>query len=112
LSSIKTNLHFRPSLRTECWASGLTSEIGDDYREAPFPALPHSSKRQQRPMNLQRRIQDLNRSACFVWYSANTVANGRASVMVYNIGANGLECWFAAFNRREGWKVQCNRQRV
>lgn len=80
--------------------------IGDDYREAPFPDLPHSSKRQRSPMNLQRRIQDLNRSACFVWYSANTVANGRGSVMVYNIGVNGLECWFAAFNRREGWKVQ------
>jgi len=80
--------------------------IGDDYREAPFPALPHSSKRQHSPMNLQRRIQDLNRSACFVWYSAKTVANGRASVMIYNIGAKRVECWFAAFNRRDGWKVQ------
>jgi hypothetical protein len=80
--------------------------IGDDYREEPSPALPHSSKRQHSPMNLQRRIQDLSCSACFVWYSANTVANGRGSVMVYNVGASGLECWFAAFNRQEGWKVQ------
>jgi len=80
--------------------------IGDDYREAPAPVLPHSSKRQRSPMNLQRRIQDLSPSACFVWYSANTVANGHGSVMVYNIGADGLECWFAAFNRRDGWKVQ------
>jgi hypothetical protein len=80
--------------------------IGDDYRETPFPALPHSSKRQRSPANLQRRIQDLSRSACFVWYSANTVANGRGSVMVYNVGAGGLDCWFAAFNRRAGWQVQ------
>ena len=80
--------------------------IDDDYKEAPFPALPHSSTRKRSPMNLQRRIQDLSRSACFVWYSANTVANGRASVMVYNVLAGGLECWFAAFNRQTGWKVQ------
>jgi hypothetical protein len=80
--------------------------IGDGYRETPLPALPHSSKRQPSPMNLQKRIQDLNRSACFVWYSANTVANGRGSVMVYKVGAGGLDCWFVAFNRSDGWKVQ------
>jgi hypothetical protein len=82
------------------------SRIGDDYREVPFPAMPHSSKRQRSPMNLQRRIQGLSRSACFVWYSANTIANGRGSVMVYDLRADGLECWFAAFNRLQGWKVQ------
>src|SRR4029077_9455084 len=64
--------------------------IGDDYRETTLPAWPHSSERQPSPMNLQRRIQDLGRSAFFVWYSANTVTNGKGSVMVYNVGAGGL----------------------
>ena len=82
---------------------------GDDYREAPLPALPHRSKRQSSPMNLQRRVPDLSRSSCFVWYSANTVPNGRGSVMVYNVATGGLECWFAAFNRQVGWKLQATK---
>jgi hypothetical protein len=82
---------------------------GDDYREAPLPALPHRSKRQSSPTNLQRRVEDLSRSACFVWYSGNTVANGRGSVMVYKVAAGELECWFAAFNRQEGWKLQATK---
>ncbi|MCU1268994.1 MAG: hypothetical protein JWN74_288 [Acidobacteriaceae bacterium] len=82
---------------------------GDDYREAALPVLPHDSKRRRSPMNLQRRIQDLSHSACFVWYSGNTVANGRGSVMVYNVAAGGLESWFAAFKRQEGWKLQATK---
>ena len=82
---------------------------GDDYREAPLPAVPHSSRRQSSPMNLQRRIQDLTCSACFAWYSGNTVANGRGSVMVYNVGADEVECWFAAFKRQEEWKLQATK---
>ena len=51
----------------------------------PLPALPHSNERKHSEANLRRRIQDFMRSGCFVWYSANTVADGRGSVMVYVI---------------------------
>jgi hypothetical protein len=32
-----------------------------------------------RHRHLRRRIQEFTRSGCFVWYSANTVSNGRGS---------------------------------
>lgn len=79
--------------------------IGDAYTEAPLPALPHGDERKPSETNLRRRIQDFTRSGCFVWYSANSVANGRGSVMVYVVTANQTECWFAAFNREEKWKL-------
>ena len=41
-----------------------------------------------------------------MWYGANTVANGRGSVMVYAVTADQVECWFAAFNRDEEWKLK------
>jgi hypothetical protein len=37
LSSIKTNLRFHPSLRTECWACGLTSESAMTTEKHRFP---------------------------------------------------------------------------
>jgi len=59
--------------------------VADRYTESPLPSLPHSYERKHSEMNLRRRIQDFTRSGCFVWYSANTVADGRGSVMVYVI---------------------------
>ena len=80
--------------------------VGNDYAELPLPVVPHSAERKRSESNLRRRIEDFSHSACLVWYSANTLANGKASVMVYSVAADGLECWFAAFNRHEGWKLQ------
>jgi len=82
---------------------------GDDYTEAPLPALPHDTERQPSEMNLRRRVQDFSQSACFVWYSGNTLANGRGSVMVYNITANQLGCWFAAFSRERAWALHATK---
>ena len=82
------------------------ARVGDTYAESSLPALPHSNERKHSETNLRRRIQDFTRSGCFVWYSANTVLNGRGSVMVYVITADQVECWFAAFNRQEAWKLE------
>ncbi|MBV9147002.1 MAG: hypothetical protein JO065_13875 [Acidobacteria bacterium] len=78
---------------------------GSGYTESALPALPHSHERKHSDENLRRRIQDFTRSGCFVWYSANTVANGRGSVMVYVATADHVECWFAGFNRQQEWKL-------
>ena len=75
------------------------------YVEAPLTAVPHRSEKHPSEANLHRRAQDASRSACFVWYSGNTLANGRGSIMVYNLLADQVECWFAAFNRQDGWKL-------
>jgi hypothetical protein len=77
----------------------------NDYREAPLPKMPHSTERRRTFLNLQRRIQNIDGSACFVWYSSNTLANGKGSVMVYTIKAETSECWFAAFNRDKAWAL-------
>jgi hypothetical protein len=78
---------------------------GNDYREFPLPMLPHSTDRRLTSPNLHRRIQDIVSSGCFVWYSANTLSNGRASVMVYTVNPGTHECWFAAFSRDEAWTL-------
>lgn len=83
--------------------------VGNDYTESPLPVLPHSTERKRSETNLRRRIEDFSHSACFVWYSANTRANGRGSVMVYNIATDRPDCWFAAFNRQRGWKVHATK---
>jgi hypothetical protein len=75
----------------------------NDYREFPLPVLPHSTDKTS--PNLHRRIQDIVSTGCFVWYSANTLSNGRASVMVYTVNAETSDCWFAAFSRDEAWAL-------
>ena len=82
---------------------------GDHYTEAALPVLPHPTERQPSRLNLHRRVQEFSHSACFVWYSGNTLANGRGSVMVYSVAADRVECWFAAFNQKNGWKLRVAR---
>lgn len=80
------------------------ARVGDDYVEVPR-RVPYRAEKQPSGANMQRRVQDFSRSACFVWYSGNTIANGRGSVMVYSVKADQVECWFAAFNREQEWKL-------
>jgi hypothetical protein len=79
---------------------------GNGYSEVPLPYLPHSTERQHSNENLHRQVQNLTDSAAFIWFSGNTVANGRGSVMVYNVTGDSVECWFAAFKREQcSWKL-------
>lgn len=77
----------------------------EDYREAPLPKLPHSRERRPTNHNLHQRIEKIDGSACFLWYSSNTLVNGRGSVMVYIVTGETSECWFASFNRQDGWAL-------
>src|SRR5262249_40791161 len=77
--------------------------VGDHYEEAPLRTLVHHSVRQPSETNLHRRIQDFSRSACFIWYSAKTLANGKGSVMVYSVTGERVEIWYAVPNRSQGW---------
>lgn len=77
----------------------------NEYREFSLPMLPHSTERQHTFQNIHRRIQDIVSSGCFIWYSANTLSNGRGSVMVYTVRAEASECWFAALSRNETWTL-------
>jgi len=94
---------FAPNRVVGQW-SFLRSKGG--YAEAPLPKLPHRESRQRSHSNLNRRVEDFVRSASFVWYSGNTLKNGRGSAMVYSIGLGKPACWFAAFRRKTNWVLE------
>ena len=95
---------FPPFSPNRVMAQWSFARVGDDYVEVPS-SVPHESEKQPSSANLQKRVQDFTCSACFIWYSANTVANGRGSVMVYSVIGDRVKCWFAAFARLHGWKL-------
>jgi hypothetical protein len=78
---------------------------GEAYVEAPLPTVPHSAERQSSARNLQRRVQNAASSGLFIWYSDNTVANGRGSLMAYVANDGNVESWFASFVRKEDWRL-------
>ncbi|MBZ5668085.1 MAG: hypothetical protein LAO30_26325 [Acidobacteriia bacterium] len=79
---------------------------GERYTEAALRTPPHGADRQPSELNLHRRVGDAASSACFVWYSSNTLKNDRASIMVYTAMNGEVESWFAAFRRNDGWSLQ------
>lgn len=81
-------------------------DSGKGYIEVVLPKLPHSESRRRSHSNLHRRTEDFAKSASFVWYSGNTLKNGRGSVMAYNIGPAEPVCWFAAFERTSCWELK------
>jgi hypothetical protein len=76
------------------------------YIETPLPNLPHRTQRRRSKSNLHKRAESFANSASFVWFSGNTLKNGRASVMVYNIALQEPVCWFAALARNPDWTLQ------
>jgi hypothetical protein len=79
---------------------------GDRYLETPLHSLPHPTEKQDSSANLQRRVERLSHSALYLWYSANSAANGRASVMVYSVSGKTVGAWFVSFICKQGWKLQ------
>ena len=79
--------------------------IGSEYSEFASRKLPHGNNRRSSDMNLRSRVQDFSNLALFIWYSGNTVATGRGSVMVYNVSQEQVDCWFLAFNRESEWRL-------
>ncbi len=93
---------FAPNRVLSQWSYVRTAK---GYKETTFPALPHDTERQHTNANLHRRMQDFDSSASFLWYSSNTLAKGRGSVMVYNSESDRVGCWFAAFRRQQEWAL-------
>jgi hypothetical protein len=83
--------------------------VDDHYSEAPLHVMPHPSNWRRSETNLHRRIESMSRSACFIWYSDRTLSNGKASVMVYSVAGDRVEAWFAAFDRKDGWRLNATR---
>lgn len=83
---------------------------GSEYVEEPLLRLPHGKQRRTSNSNLQKRIEKRGKPTLFVWFSGNTLKNGRGSAMVYIVGSRDSICWFASFIRRdERWSLQMTR---
>jgi hypothetical protein len=78
---------------------------GDNYVEIPLPDLPHGTTKAHSSANLNRRIEALAVNALFIWYSGNSLKNGRGSLMVYTGNSSQVNRWFAAFERKGDWTL-------
>ncbi len=94
---------FTPERITDQW-SFRRSDSG--YVEDSLPKLPHRTERQWSHLNLQRRVEEHGKSNLFVWFSGNTLKNGRGSMMVYSVQSRNPDCWYAGFGRSDRWIAQ------
>ncbi|PYV59858.1 MAG: hypothetical protein DMG96_31315 [Acidobacteria bacterium] len=105
----KRKLNFPPFSPNRVLEQKLFVRTGDDYSEAPVHVRPHAAEKRPSETNLHVTLQEFSRSASFIWYSGNTLANGKGSVMVYSVVEDLLEAWFAAFTRQQGWRLSATK---
>ncbi len=55
--------------------------------------------------NLKRKISHISKSAIFCWYSGNTKATGKASLMVYSSNSDDQHGWYVSFAKTSSWVV-------
>ena len=104
-----TKLNFPPFSANRILGQKLFIRTGDDYSEASVHVQPHPAKKRPSETNLKRTLQEFSRSASFLWYSGNSLANAKGSVMVYSVVEGLVETWFAAFIRQEGWRLHATK---
>lgn len=56
--------------------------------------------------NLNRKLKNSTDSGVFVWWTSNTVTNGKGSVMVYTQKSDESSAWFVSFEREAEWKIR------
>jgi hypothetical protein len=83
-SGAKRRLNFPPFSPNRVLEQKLFVRTGNDYSETPVHVRPHAAEKRPSETNLQVTLQEFSRSASFLWYSGNTLANGKGSVMVYS----------------------------
>ena len=77
---------------------------GTWYEDAPL-GPPHRFTKQRSKQNIQHRVETAFSSACLVWYSSNTVANDRASLMAYTVKDGATDSWYSSFQRTDRWGI-------
>ncbi len=83
--------------------SQATSRLTDgQYQQFEAPPL---HVLQQSDENLNRKVRCQTKSGVFAWWSGNTLANGRGSLMVYAEIEDQPSTWFLGFQRNGKWKI-------
>ena len=75
------------------------------YEEQCPLHLIHRTDRHHSARHLTRRVVEFAKSAVFVWFSSETIGNGRGSVMVYSVCEGIVLAWFASFRREQRWQL-------
>jgi hypothetical protein len=73
------------------------------YRLAASGANIHH--RGQAAKNLHRFVERIAPNSALFWYSGDTLATGRGSLMGYIPTEDGIWPWFLAFVRQDGWRI-------
>lgn len=55
--------------------------------------------------NLNRKITYISKSALFAWYSSDTKATDKASLMIYTSNSEDQHGWYASFHKINGWVI-------
>ncbi len=55
--------------------------------------------------NLNRKLKYAADSGVFLWWTSNTVSNGKGSVMVCTQAGDECSSWFASLEREPDWRV-------
>jgi len=103
--SFQEKVTFPPFTPNRVLGQWSYQKTGSDYREFASHRVPYGNRRRFSDMNLRNRVQNFSSSAVFVWYSSNTVASGRGSVMIYKVVDGAVDCWFLSFSRTSEWKL-------
>jgi hypothetical protein len=65
----------------------------------------HSPAKARSSTNLLNRMTTHNNSCLFVWFSSNTLANRRGSLMVYRAIGKIITSWYSSFSFDGDWRV-------
>ncbi|MDB6016500.1 MAG: hypothetical protein JWR19_989 [Pedosphaera sp.] len=71
-----------------------------EQMEAPPLHIPQASSQ-----NLKRKLGKITDSGIFVWWSGNTAANAKGSLMAYIQNGTDATSWYASFDRPDQWKI-------
>lgn len=108
----KTRLHVPPFVPSR--VVGQRAFVGPDYEETVAAAPLHIECPSKQA--LSRRIADVDKDGAFLWFSGESVAQKRGSVMVYlpdafdanalrRIALRGREAFYVGFSQRAmGWE--------
>ncbi len=65
----------------------------------------HAAAKERSSANLHRRIATHNNSSLFVWFSSNTLANRRGSLMVYRADGQVVTSWYSSHSCGADWQI-------
>jgi hypothetical protein len=75
------------------------------YDLAPDAPLVHQRRLSRSAANLHKRVANVTDSAVFAWFSSNSKANGRGSLMVYEVNGTEVQTWYTELLKAGNWTV-------